>query len=173
LTFHSKKLKIGFIKKKRGFIMALTKEQIEEYLKKTKKILLSTVTEENKPDIRILGAIATDGVKLYFSTKENSRKTAQIEANSNVAVYFEAPDQKFPDYINATFYGKARKVTCEKEIEKALALIKENLPHFEWSEDKVIYAAEAELIKIYNSSAELAQDRLQLVEYDNKGLLKE
>jgi general stress protein 26 len=148
--------------------MALTKNQIEEYLKSTKKIILSTVTEENKPDLRILGAIATDGANTYFSTLSNARKVTQIELNPNVAVYFEAPDQKFPNYINATVYGKARKVVCEKELEKAVALIKDNLPHFEWSDDKSIYVVEPDQIKFFNSSAELAQDKVQIVEYNNK-----
>lgn len=148
--------------------MALTKNQIEEYLKSTKKIILSTVTEENKPDLRILGAIATDGANTYFSTLSNARKVTQIEVNPNVAVYFEAPDQKFPNYINATVYGKARKVVCEKELEKAVALIKDNLPHFEWSDDKSIYVVEPDQVKVFNSSAELAQDKVQIVEYNNK-----
>lgn len=148
--------------------MALTNEQIEEYLKNTKKILLSTITEENKPDLRILGAIGTEGVNLYFTTADKSRKVTQINVNPNVAVYFEAPNQKFPNYVNATLYGKARKVTIENDIERAVALIKENLPHFEWADDKIIYAVEPDLIKIYNSSEELAQDRLQIVEYSNK-----
>lgn len=143
--------------------MALTNEQIEQYLKDTKRILLSTVTEDNKSDVRILGAIATDGFKTYFSTASNARKVAQIEANPNVAIYFEAPGQEFPNYVNATVYGKARKVGCEKGVEKAVALIKENLPHFELTEDKSIYVVEPEQIKIYNSSAELAQDKIQIV----------
>jgi general stress protein 26 len=148
--------------------MALTTEQIEQYLKSTKKILLSTVTKENTPDIRILGAIATDGVKVYFSTASNARKVKQIEGNPNVAVYFEAPGQQFLNYINATVYGKAEKVTCEKCIEKVVGLIKENLPHFELTEDKSIYVVNPEQIKIYNSSAELAQDKLQIVEYKSE-----
>lgn len=148
--------------------MALRKKQIEEYLKSTKKIILSTVTEENKPDLRILGAIATDGTNTFFSTLNNARKVTQIELNPNVAVYFEAPDQKFPNYINATVYGKARKVVSEKELEKAVALIKENLPHFEWTDEKSIYVVEPDQIKIFNSSAELAQDKIQIVVYNNK-----
>lgn len=148
--------------------MALTKEQIEEYLKSTKKIILSSITEENKPDLRILGAIATEGTRLFFSTLSNARKVSQLESNPNVAVYFEAPGQQFPNYINATVYGKARKVESEKEIEKAVGLIKENLTHFEWTEGKSIYVVEPEQIKVYNSSAELAQDKLQIVEYNNK-----
>ena len=145
--------------------MALTNEQIEEYLKSTKRILLSTVTEDGKADVRILGAIATDGVKTYFSTASNARKVAQIEANPNVAIYFEAPGQEFPNYINATVYGKAKKVTCEKGIEKAAALIKEKLPKFELTEDKSLFVVEPEQIKIYNSSAELAQDKIQIVTF--------
>ncbi|MBR1931016.1 MAG: pyridoxamine 5'-phosphate oxidase family protein [Lachnospiraceae bacterium] len=144
--------------------MALTNEQIENYLKSTKRILLSTVTEDGKADVRILGAIATDGVKTYFSTASNARKVAQIENNPNVAIYFEAPGQEFPNYINATVYGKASKVTDDKGIEKATALIKENLPRFELTSDKSIYVVEPEQIKIYNSSTELAQDKLQIVE---------
>lgn len=146
--------------------MALTNEQIETYLKSTKRILLSTVTEDNKADVRILGAIATDGVKTYFSTASNARKVAQIENNPDVAVYFEAPGQEFPNYINATVYGKAKKVTCEKGIAKAVSLIKEKLPKFELTEDKSIFVVEPEQIKIYNSSAELAQDKIQIVTFE-------
>ncbi|WP_276929943.1 pyridoxamine 5'-phosphate oxidase family protein [Herbinix luporum] len=148
--------------------MALSKDQIKEYLSSTKKILLSTVTDENKPDIRILGGFATDGFKLYFSSLRNSRKVSQIEANPHVAVYFEAPNQQFPNYINATVYGKAKEVTCEKEIEKAITLIKEKLPHFQWSSKKVIYLVKPQQVKIYNSSGEFAQDKLQIVDFDNK-----
>ena len=143
--------------------MALTNEQIETYLKSTKRILLSTVTEDGKADIRILGAIATDGLKTYFSTASGARKVAQIENNPNVAVYFEAPGQEFPNYINATIYGKAKKVTCDKAIDKATGLIREKLPKFELTEDKSIFVVEPETIKIYNSSAELAQDKVQIV----------
>lgn len=148
--------------------MALTREQIEGYLKGTKKILLSTVTEDHKPDIRILGAIATDGVTLFFSTASNARKVAQIASNPNVAVYFETPDQKFPGYINATVYGKARRLVDGNEIRKAISLIQENLPRFEWTEEKSIYVVEPDQIKIYNSSAELAQDKLQIIDYHNR-----
>lgn len=145
--------------------MALTNQQIETYLKSTRRILLSTVTEENKADVRILGAIATDGVKTYFSTASDARKVQQIEKNPNVAIYFEAPGQEFPNYINATVYGKAKKVTCEAGLEKAVALIKEKLPHFEYTEDKSIFVVEPEQIKIYNSSAEPAQDKIQIVKF--------
>lgn len=147
--------------------MALTNEQIEKYLKDTKRILLSTVTQDNKPDIRILGAIATDGVKTYFSTVGNARKVKQIENNPNVAIYFEAPNQEFPNYINATVYGKAKRVSGEEGIEKAVSLIKEKLPNFELTEEKAIFVVEPDEIKIYNSSAELAQDKIQIVKYDN------
>ena len=82
--------------------MALTNQEIEQYLQSTKRILLATVTEDNKADVRILGAIATDGFKTYFSTATNARKVAQIEKNPNVAIYFEAPGQEFPNYVNAT-----------------------------------------------------------------------
>lgn len=142
--------------------MALTREEIENYLKSTKRILLSTVTKENTPDIRILGAIATDGFKTYFSTATSARKVAQIAANPNVAIYFEAPGQAFPNYINATVYGKAKLVIGEEEA-KAKELIKENLPHFEFTPDKSIFAVEPEEIKVYNSSAELAQDKIQIL----------
>ncbi|MBP5178790.1 MAG: pyridoxamine 5'-phosphate oxidase family protein [Lachnospiraceae bacterium] len=143
--------------------MALTNEQIENYLKSTKRILLATVTEDGKADVRILGAIATDGFKTYFSTADNARKVKQIEKNPDVAIYFEAPGQEFPNYINATVYGKAKKVTCDKGLEKAKALIKEKLPKFEFTPEKSIFVVEPETVKIYNSSAELAQDKIQIV----------
>ena len=143
--------------------MALTNQEIEKYLQNTKRILLATVTEDNKADIRILGAIATDGFKTYFSTATNARKVAQIEKNPDVAIYFEAPGQEFPNYMNVTVYGKAKKVSCEKGIEKAAALIKEKLSKFELTADKSIFVVEPEEIKIFNSSAELAQDKIQIV----------
>ncbi len=145
--------------------MALTTKQIEDYLKETKRILLSSVTEDNKSDIRILGAFATDGVKTYFSTASNARKVGQIENNPNVAIYFEAPGQEFPNYVNITVYGKAKKVTCDKGTEKAKELIKEKLPKFEFTEDKSIYVVEPEQIKIFNSAAELVQDKVQILTF--------
>ncbi len=145
--------------------MALTQTQIEDYLKSTKRILLSTVTEDNTADIRILGAIATDRAKVYFATANDSRKVKQIENNNNVAVYFEAPGQEFPNYINANVYGKARKVTDESEKEHAKELIKANLPKFEFTDSKSIYVVEPTQVKVYNSSAELAQDKIQIVTY--------
>ncbi len=145
--------------------MGLSNQEIEKYLKDTKRILLSTVTEENEADIRILGAIATDGFKTYFSTATNSRKVAQIEKNPNVAIYFEAPGQEFPNYVNATVYGKAKKLTCEKGIEKAKNLIHEKLPKFEFTDEKSIFVVEPVEIKIYNSSAELAQDKIQILKF--------
>ena len=117
--------------------MALTNQEIETYLQSTKRILLSTVTEDNKSDVRILGAIATDGFKTYFSTATNARKVAQIE----------------------------KKLTCEKGIERATALIKEKLPKFELTADKSIFVVEPEEIKIFNSSAELAQDKIQILKF--------
>ncbi len=143
--------------------MALTNQEIENYLKSTKRILLATVTQDNTADVRILGAIATDGFKTYFSTASDARKAAQIENNPNVAIYFEAPGQEFPNFINVTVYGKAKKVGCEKGLEKAKELIKEKLPKFEFTEDKSIYVVEPEEIKIFNSSAELSQDKIQIV----------
>ncbi len=89
--------------------MALSKDQIKEYLSSTKKILLSTVTDENKPDIRILGGFATDGFKLYFSSLRNSRKVSQIEANPHVAVYFEAPISNFLTILMQRYMGKQKK----------------------------------------------------------------
>lgn len=145
--------------------MALSKEQIEQYLKDTKTILLATVTGDNTPDIRILGAIGTIGTKVYFSTASNARKVAQIKNNPNVAVYFETPGQSFPNYINATLYGKAEPVTSKECIDKAAAAIRKNLPDFELTPDKSLYVVKPEQIKIFNSSAELAQDKVQIIEY--------
>lgn len=145
--------------------MALSKEQIEQYLKDTKTILLATVTEDNTPDIRILGAIGTIGTKVYFSTASNARKVAQLEKNPSVAVYFETPGQSFPNYINATLYGKAEEVTSKECIEKVIPEIRRNLPNFELTPDKRLYVVKPEQIKIFNSSAELAQDKVQIVEY--------
>ena len=145
--------------------MALTNQEVENYLKNTSRILLASVTQDNTADLRILGAIATDGFKTYFSTASNARKVAQIEKNPNVAIYFETPGQEFPNYINATVYGKAGKVEDAAELEKAKGLIKEKLPKFEFTEDKSIYAVEPVEIKVFNSSAELSQDKVQIISF--------
>ena len=68
--------------------------------------------------------------------------------------------------MNVTVYGKAKKVSCEKGIEKAVVLIKENLPKFELTQEKAIFVLLSEEIKIFNSSAELAQDKVQIVKYN-------
>lgn len=146
--------------------MALTKEQIENYLKSTKKVILATTTKEGTPDLRILGGIGTIGTTLYFATASKARKVEQIANNPNVAVYYEAPGQEFPNYVNATLYGKAVKITDEKKLDEAVKAIRENLPKFEFTEEKDIYEVNADEIKIYNSSAELVQDRIQIEKYN-------
>lgn len=145
--------------------MALTNQEVENYLKNTARILLASVTQDNTADLRILGAIATDGFKTYFSTASNARKVAQIEKNPSVAIYFETPGQEFPNYINATVYGKASKVEDAAELEKAKGLIKEKLPKFEFTKDKSIYVVEPVEIKVFNSSAELSQDKVQIISF--------
>lgn len=145
--------------------MALTNQEVENYLKNTSRILLASVTQDNTADLRILGAFATDGFKTYFSTASNARKVAQIEKNPDVAIYFETPGQEFPNYINATVYGKAGKVEDAAELEKAKGLIKEKLPKFEFTKDKSIYVVEPVEIKVFNSSAELSQDKVQIISF--------
>lgn len=146
--------------------MSFTQNEIISYLQKTKRILFSSRRDEGT-DIRILGGFATDELTTYFLTAKDAHKVHQIEEHPESSAYFEAPDQEFPNYVNITIYGKTSVVTDPSEVAKAAALIHEKVPHLNYDAEKqVILVLKASELKIFNSAAELAQDKVQVVVVD-------
>jgi len=144
--------------------MALKNDAIEQYLLDTKKILLATVAD-NKSDIRILGGFVTEGLVTYFTSKKEANKVKQIIQNPNVSIYFEKPDQVFPNYINITIYGEAKIIDDREEFEKVEKCITRKLPHLKIGEEtNAIIKVIPKTIKIYNSASELESDKIQVIE---------
>lgn len=110
--------------------MSIDKGKINEYLNKTRFIVLATVDENRVPVLRSLGSFGVDGLTAYFSTGKNSRKVGQIRENPGVSLLFQHEEQQLQSFINVTITGDAHPVTEEEEINRAVAVLSARNPGF-------------------------------------------
>jgi len=111
-------------------------DKVKKYISKTKWVVLSTVTQDNIPVLRTLGSIVNDDLNIYFSTGKNTAKVAQIESNPFVALLFQHEGQELSTFINVTYTGKAKKLSCEQELAKAIELLSNRSPRFKERAEK-------------------------------------
>lgn len=132
--------------------MALTRNEIYEYLKENKSVVLATTGKDGQPDLRSLGGYNFHGYTLYFATAANSNKVEQIADNSNVSILVQHEGQVIPDFKSLTIYGKAEKVTAEEYI-LGKQKIQERRPNLEFQENvRNIYKVIAKKIKVLDFS---------------------
>jgi general stress protein 26 len=67
-----------------------------------------------------MGSVVNDDLNIYFSTGNKTAKVAQIEANPFVTFLFQHEDQELATFKNVAYTGKAKQLSCEKEISKAI-----------------------------------------------------
>lgn len=118
-------------------------------------MVLATVDEAGKPQIRHIGGYTIDGKDILFSTGKDTDKTREIANNNNVALLFQHEGQQA--LKNVTLYGKARKLD-EEETKKAVDLIKIRRPQLRYTpEANIIYRVESESVKVLDFSKEERQ----------------
>lgn len=138
--------------------MSTSKEKINEYLNKTRFVVLATVDGEGAPFVRSLGSFAADGATTYFSTGGSSAKVGHIQANPQVSLFFQHEDQQLPSFYNVAVRGVARLVTDEAEIGRAVAVLSGRNPSFKERLEKgllannVFFRVDPEEIKIVDFS---------------------
>jgi uncharacterized pyridoxamine 5'-phosphate oxidase family protein len=107
--------------------MAVSKNDIEDYLKGAKSVVLATVDKDGTPQVRHLGGYGVEGADVYLNTAANSEKVEQIKANPKVTLLFHQEGQQIPNLKNITVYGEARILSGE-EFDKAADIIKKRRP---------------------------------------------
>ncbi|MBE5918370.1 MAG: pyridoxamine 5'-phosphate oxidase family protein [Pseudobutyrivibrio ruminis] len=128
---------------------------IKDYIYENKSLVLATVDEAGKPQIRHIGGYTIDGKDILFSTGKDTDKTREIANNNNVALLFQHEGQQA--LKNVTLYGKARKLD-EEETKKAVDLIKIRRPQLRYTpEANIIYRVESESVKVLDFSKEERQ----------------
>lgn len=128
---------------------------IKDYIYENKSLVLATVDEAGKPQIRHIGGYTIDGKDILFSTGKDTDKTREIANNNNVALLFQHEGQQ--ELKNVTLYGKARKLD-EEETKKAVDLIKIRRPQLRYTpEANIIYRVESESVKVLDFSNEERQ----------------
>lgn len=73
-------------------------------------------------------AYASDGSKIYFTTKKDTHKVAHIASNPNVAFTVDEDDVNVMEIKGVQMEGKASLVTNRKEADKALHLMMDKYP---------------------------------------------
>ncbi len=108
----------------------------KDYIEKTKWVVLASVSQDNKPALRTMGSVVNDDLNIYFSTGKNTAKVAQIESNPFVTFLFQHEGQELSAFKNVTYTGKAKQLSCEKELAKAIELLSNRSPRFKARAEK-------------------------------------
>lgn len=130
-------------------------KEIRDYIYDNKSLVLSTVDEVGKPQLRHIGGYTIDGTDIFFQTRFDTEKTKEIAHNNNVALLFQHEGQQ--SLKNVTIYGKAEKLD-EVEAEQAANLIKERRPQLNYDPQvNVIFKVTTDSIKVLDFTAETKQ----------------
>lgn len=130
-------------------------KEIRDYIYDNKSLVLSTVDEVGKPQLRHIGGYTIDGTDILFQTRFDTDKTKEIANNNNVALLFQHEGQQ--SLKNVTIYGKAEKLD-EVEAEQAANLIKERRPQLNYDPQvNVIFKVTTDSIKVLDFTAETKQ----------------
>lgn len=130
-------------------------KEIRDYIYDNKSLVLSTVDEVGKPQLRHIGGYTIDGTDIFFQTRFDTDKTKEIAHNNNVALLFQHEGQQAPK--NVTIYGRAEKLD-EVEAEQAANLIKERRPQLNYDPQvNVIFKVTTDSIKVLDFTAETKQ----------------
>lgn len=130
-------------------------KEIRDYIYDNKSLVLSTVDEVGKPQLRHIGGYTIDGTDIFFQTRFDTEKTKEIANNNNVALLFQHEGQQAPK--NVTIYGKAEKLD-EVEAEQAANLIRERRPQLNYDPQvNVIFKVTTDSIKVLDFTAETKQ----------------
>ena len=130
-------------------------KEIRDYIYDNKSLVLSTVDEVGKPQLRHIGGYTIDGTDIFFQTRFDTEKTKEIANNNNVALLFQHEGQQ--SLKNVTIYGKAEKLD-EVEAEQAANLIRERRPQLNYDPQvNVIFKVTTDSIKVLDFTAETKQ----------------
>lgn len=98
-----------------------SKEEIYNYLKSLAVAVLSTVSDEGKPDASPIYFVADEELSLYFISPSDTTKSKNIINNTNAAIAIIDP--RAPKTIQAK--GRVIKVSSPKTYRKFIAIIAE------------------------------------------------
>ncbi|MHC1681961.1 MAG: pyridoxamine 5'-phosphate oxidase family protein [Clostridiaceae bacterium] len=145
--------------------MSFNENQINDYLNNSKTLVLATVGDENKPELRTLGGYGVKNDVIYFSTGKGSNKVKQLEINPEVSVLFQHENQVIPNFINITVNGVAEELKDSEDFNRALEVIKQRRPQLNATEEThKIYAVKPSLIKILDFTKEAPEERVKIIE---------
>jgi nitroimidazol reductase NimA-like FMN-containing flavoprotein (pyridoxamine 5'-phosphate oxidase superfamily) len=104
-------------------------EEISDYIEKSKFAILTYVREDLAPVSRTMGSFAPDGLDLFFSTRKDAAKVAEITRNRQVSFFFEHDGQSPSEWRSVLLIGDSG-VAEGEELKKAVALLSARNPRF-------------------------------------------
>ncbi|WP_406657459.1 pyridoxamine 5'-phosphate oxidase family protein [Methanolobus sp. ZRKC2] len=104
-----------------------TRKKISNYLSSHNWLNLGTVNEEGKPMVHTM-AYASEGAKVYFTTRKGTQKVTHMMSNPSVAFTVDEDDVNVKEIKGVQMEGKASLVKDMKEAEKARHLMMDKYP---------------------------------------------
>jgi general stress protein 26 len=152
--------------------MSIEKKEIEEYLTATKYVVLATVNEENTPALRVMGAFGVNGFSVYYSTKKDTAKVKQIDANPKVTVYFQHENQEPAKFINVSISGNAIQLSDQTDIDEAVRVIsarsakfRENVEKNGLADNVYLYRVDPGEVKILDRRNGAGPDSVSVIKF--------
>ncbi|MDW7733466.1 MAG: pyridoxamine 5'-phosphate oxidase family protein [Methanolobus sp.] len=104
-----------------------TRKKISNYLSSHNWLNLGTVDKEGRPMVHTM-AYASEGSKVYFTTRKSTHKVSHMLSNPNVAFTVDEDDVKVMEIKGIQMEGKASMVTDDQEANKVIDMMAKKYP---------------------------------------------
>lgn len=104
-----------------------TRKKISNYLSSHNWLNLGTVDKQGRPMVHTM-AYASEGPKVYFTTKKSTHKVSHILENPNVAFTVDEDDVNVMEIKGVQMEGKASMITDGKEAQKVMNMMLDKYP---------------------------------------------
>lgn len=106
------------------------REEVVDYVDRTKFAVLAYTRNDQAPIVRSMGSFVPSGLDLYFSTRRDAAKVQEISGRNRVSFFFEHDNQELGQWKNVLLIGEAEKVDSGAELDKAVELLGSRNPRF-------------------------------------------
>jgi pyridoxamine 5'-phosphate oxidase len=106
------------------------KEEVINYIDKTKFGVLGYVRNDGTPLLRSMGSFAPSGLDIYFSTRKQAAKVQAISGQKRISFLFEHDNQELNQWKNVLLTGDAELINPGPEQDKAVEILSNRSSRF-------------------------------------------
>ncbi|MGG7177850.1 pyridoxamine 5'-phosphate oxidase family protein [Clostridium paraputrificum] len=145
----------------------ILREEIKDYIKTSRSLVLATVNSDQKPIVRTIGGFAFEKGKIYFLTAIGSNKVEEIKNNNNVGILFQHENQELSKFKNIFLEGRAERVEEKDNFKESLEFITNRREKIKITDEShVIYEVVPKKVRVLDFSKENLGQRVEVLSLD-------